>query len=73
MFLTLIFNGSTTQFLLHMLGMDKLSSTKVSLSSIGSSLVLKGFLVTEILISILYPLFLVVKAMFYVLLLSLCL
>jgi hypothetical protein len=29
-FLTLIFNGSTTQFLLHMLGMDKLSATKVN-------------------------------------------
>ncbi|CAN6339204.1 unnamed protein product [Urochloa humidicola] len=28
-FLTLIFNGSTTQFLLHMLGMDKLSATKL--------------------------------------------
>jgi hypothetical protein len=29
-FLTLIFNGSTTQFLLHMLSMDKLSATKVN-------------------------------------------
>jgi len=28
-FLTLIFNGSTTQFLLHILGMDKLSATKL--------------------------------------------
>ncbi|CAM0147134.1 unnamed protein product [Urochloa decumbens] len=28
-FLTLIFNGSSTQFLLHMLGMDKLSATKL--------------------------------------------
>jgi len=32
-FLTLIFNGSTTQFLLHILGMDKLSATKVSLTN----------------------------------------
>ena len=29
-FLTLIINGSTTQFILHLLGMDKLSETKVS-------------------------------------------
>lgn len=29
-FLTLIFNGSTTQFLLHLLGMDRLAATKVS-------------------------------------------
>ncbi|KAM0854257.1 hypothetical protein ACQ4PT_050536 [Festuca glaucescens] len=28
-FLTLILNGSTTQFLLHILGMDKLSATKL--------------------------------------------
>ncbi|KQJ85563.1 sodium/hydrogen exchanger 8 [Brachypodium distachyon] len=28
-FLTLILNGSTTQFLLHLLGMDKLSATKL--------------------------------------------
>ncbi|KAG8092775.1 hypothetical protein GUJ93_ZPchr0012g21853 [Zizania palustris] len=28
-FLTLIVNGSTTQFLLHLLGMDKLSATKL--------------------------------------------
>jgi len=28
-FLTLIVNGSTTQFILHLLGMDKLSETKV--------------------------------------------
>jgi NhaP-type Na+/H+ or K+/H+ antiporter len=31
-FLTLIVNGSTTQFFLHMLGMDKLSATKVNLT-----------------------------------------
>lgn len=29
-FLTLIVNGSTTQFVLHLLGMDKLSSAKVN-------------------------------------------
>uniref|UniRef100_A0A0E0RKL9 Cyclic nucleotide-binding domain-containing protein n=1 Tax=Oryza rufipogon TaxID=4529 RepID=A0A0E0RKL9_ORYRU len=28
-FLTLIFNGSTTQFLLHLLGMDRLAATKL--------------------------------------------
>ncbi|KQJ88386.1 hypothetical protein BRADI_4g17381v3, partial [Brachypodium distachyon] len=32
-FLTLILNGSTTQFLLHVLGMDKLSATKLRVLS----------------------------------------
>ena len=32
-FLTLIVNGSTTQFLLHLLGLGKLSATKVSFTN----------------------------------------
>ena len=36
-FLTLIVNGSTTQFILHFLDMDKLSAAKVSVPELLSS------------------------------------
>jgi hypothetical protein len=77
-FLTLIFNGSTTQFLLHMLGMDKLSATKVSFINCHLPIPawrLRCCLFYEPPYLLLYPFVLslqlitseVVKAMFYVL------